>query len=192
MKPYLPQHDPSPEARISRLHKNQDDYKFDHNYLAPIPLLDKVPHQELFSAEYTAKRLGSMADLVPNMLAAKTRNFFDPLDELEEYEDLLPILPKPSVIKHYKTDSCFAEQRLSGANPMAIRRIDELPENFRVTNEHFNQVVGAESTLEKALKEGKLYLLDYPLLLNIKGGNYQNVQKYIPKPQTLFYWQSSG
>ncbi|BAY49324.1 lipoxygenase-like protein [Scytonema sp. HK-05] len=192
MKPYLPQHDPNPEARRNWLEQNREDYKFDHNYLAPIPILDKVPHKELFSPQYTAKRLASMADLVPNMLAAKARNFFDPLDELEEYEALLSILPKPSVIKNYKTDSCFAEQRLSGANPMAMHRIDELPEKFPVTNDHFQKAVGAEHNLEAALKEGKLYLLDYPLLFDIKGGTYQNIKKYLPKPQALFYWQSNG
>ena len=192
MKPYLPQQDPNPAARRNWLEKNREDYKFDHNYLAPIPILDKVPHREIFSVEYTAKRLASMANLTPNMLAAKARNFLDPLNELAEYEDLLRILPKPSVIKNYQTDSCFAEQRLSGANPMAIRRIDDLPENFPVTNYHFQKAVGAEQDLEKALKEGKLYSLDYPLLFDIKGGNYQNLKKYLPKPQALFYWQSNG
>lgn len=191
MKPYLPQQDTAPVARTNWLEKNREDYKFNHNYLAPIPVIDKVPHQELFSAEYTAKRLASMANLAPNMLAAKARNFLDPLDELEEYEDLLPILPKPAVIKNYKTDSCFAEQRLSGANPLAIRRIDVLPDNFGVNNSHFQKVAGSESNLEKALKEGKLYLLDYPLLFDIKGGIYDNVKKYLPQPQALFYWQSN-
>ena len=120
MKPYLPQHDPNLAVRKNWLEKNREDYKFDHNFLAPIPILDKVPHQELFSAEYTAKRLASMANLVPNMLAAKAKHFLDPLNELEEYEDLLPILPKPSVIKNYKTDSCFAEQRLSGLESICV------------------------------------------------------------------------
>lgn len=191
MKPYLPQKDPDVNVRISWLDKNREEYKFNYNYLAPLPVIDKVPHKEIFSAEYTAKRLASMATLAPNMLAAKARNFLDPLDELEEYEELLSLLPKPDVIKNYKTDSCFAEQRLSGANPLAIRRIDVLPDNFAVTDSHFQKVAGAEVTLEKALKEGKLYFLDYPLLSDIQGGVYDNIQKYLPKPQALFYWQSN-
>lgn len=190
MKPYLPQNDPNVNVRINWLDKNREEYNFNYNYLAPLPVIDNVPHKELFSAEYTAKRLASMASLVPNMLAAKARNFLDPLDELEEYEDLLSLLPKPDVIKNYKTDSCFAEQRLSGANPLAIRRIDVLPDNFAVTDYHFQKVAGAEATLEKALKEGKLYFLDYPLLSDIQGGVYNNVKKYLPKTQALFYWQS--
>ncbi|MEH2357982.1 lipoxygenase family protein [Nostoc sp.] len=191
MKPYLPQKDPDVNVRINWLDKNREEYKFNYDYLAPLPVIDKVPHKEIFSAEYTAKRLASMASLVPNMLAAKARNFLDPLDELEEYEELLSLLPKPDVIKNYKTDSCFAEQRLSGANPLAIQKIDVLPDNFAVTDAHFQKVAGTEFTLEKALKEGKLYFLDYPLLSDIKGGVYENVKKYLPKPQALFYWQSN-
>jgi arachidonate 15-lipoxygenase len=191
VKPYLPQKDPDVNVRINWLDKNREEYKFNYDYLAPLPVIDKVPHKEIFSAEYTAKRLASMATLAPNMLAAKARNFLDPLDELEEYEELLSLLPKPDVIKNYKTDSCFAEQRLSGANPLAIQKIDVLPENFAVTDAHFQKVAGTELTLEKALKEGKLYFLDYPLLSDIKGGVYENVKKYLPKPQALFYWQSS-
>ena len=191
MKPYLPQKDHDVNARINWLDKNREEYKFNYDYLAPLPVIDKVPHKEIFSAEYTAKRLASMASLAPNMLAAKARNFLDPLDELEEYEELLSLLPKPDVIKNYKTDSCFAEQRLSGANPLAIQKIDVLPDNFAVTDAHFQKVAGTELTLEKALKEGKLYFLDYPLLSDIKGGVYENVKKYLPKPQALFYWQSN-
>ncbi|MEH2083884.1 MAG: lipoxygenase family protein [Nostoc sp.] len=191
MKPYLPQNEPNVNTRITWLDKNREEYNFNYNYLAPLAVIDKVPHQENFSAEYTAKRLASMATLAPNMLAAKARNFLDPLDELEEYEELLSLLPKPNVIKNYKTDFCFAEQRLSGANPLAIQRIDVLPENFAVTDYHFQKVAGVEFTLEKALKEGKLYFLDYPLLSDIQGGVYENVKKYLPKPQALFYWQSN-
>ncbi|MBE9106382.1 lipoxygenase [Nostoc cf. edaphicum LEGE 07299] len=191
MKPYLPQKDPDVNVRINWLDKNREEYKFNYDYLAPLPVIDKVPHKEIFSAEYTAKRLASMASLAPNMLAAKARNFLDPLDELEEYEELLSLLPKPDVIKNYKTDSCFAEQRLSGANPLAIQKIDALPDNFAVTDAHFQKVAGTGFTLEKALNEGKLYFLDYPLLSDIKGGVYENVKKYLPKPQALFYWQSN-
>lgn len=190
MKPYLPQHELDPIDRKNWLEKNQTDYKFDFNYLPPIPLLTPVPERERLSAEYMARRLASFANLVPNMLAARARNFLDPLDELEEYEELLPVLPKPSVIKHYKADWCFAEQRLSGINPQAIRRLDEFPEDFPFTNEHFGQAVGAGHRLEQALKEGKLYLLNYPWLSDIQGGTFRNLRKYLPKPQALFYWRS--
>jgi len=191
MQPYLPQNDPNPSARENWLRKNQEDYEFDHDFLAPIPILKSVPKQEYFSAEYTAKRLASMANLPANMLAAKAKNFFDPLDTLEEYEEFLSFLPKPNLLKNYRTDSFFAEQRLSGANAIATRRLDELPDDLVINNSHFQGVLGTDYDLETALKEGRLYFLDYPLLENIKGGNSENVQKYLPKARGLFYWQTN-
>ncbi|MGK7931034.1 MAG: lipoxygenase family protein [Microcystaceae cyanobacterium] len=192
MQPYLPQHEPNPSDRRNGLTRNQQEYQFDHNFLAPIPILDSVPKEEYFSAEYTAKRLGSMANLPANMLAAKAQNFLDPLDTLEEYEDLLSLIPKPNLISYYRTDSFFGEQRLSGANAMATRRLDELPESLVIDNSHFQQVLGTDSNLEAALKDGKLYYLDYPLLENMKGGNSESGRKYLPKTKALFYWQNDN
>ncbi|MBO3457480.1 lipoxygenase [Aetokthonos hydrillicola Thurmond2011] len=192
MKPYLPQQEPNPTARENILKKNREDYQFDHKALAPIPVIDRVPKQECFSAEYTAKRLASMANLPANMLAAKAKNFLDPLDNLEEYEELLNLLPKPNLIPHYRTDSFFAEQRLSGANAIATHRIDDLPEDLAINNSHFQQVLGADYNLDTALKQGKIYFLDYPLLQNVKGGNSESGRKYLPKTRALFYWQPSN
>lgn len=191
MKPYLPQHEPNPSDRQNRLIKNQQEYQFDHNFLPPLPILAHVPKQEYFSIEYTAKRLVSMGNLPANMLVAKAKNFFAPLDTLEEYEDLLPLLSKPDLIEYYRTDWFFAEQRLSGANPMAIRRIDTIPNDLSIDNTHFQQVLGTDSDLETALKEGKIYLLEHPLLGDIKGGTYEQMRKYLPKPRSLFYWQTN-
>lgn len=189
MKPYLPQNEPNPIERENFLQKNRQEYRFDHNALAPVPVLDKVPKNEYFSPEYTAKRLASVGSLPANMLAAKTRNFLDPLDTLEEYEELINLLPKPNLLHYYRADSFFAEQRLSGANPMAIRRIDHLPPAFAIDNSLFRQVIDTDLTIEAALGEGRLYFLDYPLLANIGGGTTDGVKKYLPKTRALFYWK---
>ena len=92
MKNLLPQNDPDATCRKNALVANQASYRFNHHFVAPIPILDRVPHKELFNAEYTAGRLKSLSGLLPNMLAAKARHFIDRLDSLEEYEDLFPIL----------------------------------------------------------------------------------------------------
>ena len=192
MKPYLPQNEPNPAERKNWLQRNQRDYQFDHNFLAPIPILDRVPKREYFSAEYTAKRLASAGQLPANMLAAKTKNFFDPLDTLEEYEDLLTLLPKPNLIDYYRADSFFAEQRLSGSNAMATRQLDQFPEDLAVNNALFQKIVGAEHNLEQALKEGKLYFLDYPLFEEMQGGTSESGRKYMPKTRGLFYWKQNN
>ncbi|MGL5939976.1 MAG: lipoxygenase family protein [Waterburya sp.] len=191
MQPYLPQQEINSNTRESWLKRNRDDYQFDHNFLAPIPILKNLPKQEYFSAEYTAKRLASMANLPANMLAAKAKNFLDPLDTLEEYEDFLSLLPKPNLLQYYRTDSFFAEQRLSGANAIATRRLEEFPDDLAINNSDFQGILDGDHNLDTALGEGKLYFLDYPLLENIKGGNSASGRKYLPKTRALFYWQSN-
>ena len=131
MIPYLPQNDPKPEVRTSYLKRNRQDYQFNRELLPPLPFLAHVPHREFFSADYVAKRLASMANLPANMLAAKSKNFLDPLDTLEEYDELLTLIPKPNVMKHFRTDASFAEQRLSGCNAIATQANTRTPRRFR-------------------------------------------------------------
>jgi arachidonate 15-lipoxygenase len=147
MYPYLPQNDPDPQGRKNRLESNRALYVFNYDYVPPIPMLDTVPHKEYFSVGYTSARLASMAKLAPNMLAARTRRLFDPLDSLEEYDEMFIFLKKPGVAQNYRTDESFGEQRLSGANPLSMRRLDELPEDFPVTDAHLQAVLGPGRTV---------------------------------------------
>jgi len=191
MQPYLPQNDPDSVSRQGRLESNRALYVFNYNYVPSVPFLDTVPSKESFSPKYFAERIASWAILAPNMLAAKTRRLFDPLDELKEYDDLFVFLPKPGVSKNYRSDESFGEQRLSGANPMSVRRIDELPEGFPVTDAHLQRVLGSGRSLEQELKEGRVYLLEFPQLAHVDGGAYRNRRKYLPKPRALFGWDST-
>jgi arachidonate 15-lipoxygenase len=164
-------------------------YIFNYDYVPPIPMLDKVPKHEYFTPHYTAGRLASMAKLAPNMLIAKKRNLFDPLDNLDDYEDMFVLLDKPGVAENYGSDESFGEQRLTGVNPMSLRRIDAIPDGFPVTDAHLSQALGNGTTLERELKEGRLYFLDFPQLAHVKqGGVYRGHRKYLPKPRALFVW----
>ncbi|NJM67600.1 MAG: hypothetical protein HC851_18970 [Acaryochloris sp. RU_4_1] len=188
MTPYLPQHDRNLDARKAYLERNRKDYNFNRDLLPPLPFLEHVPMRELFSADYVAKRLASMANLPANILVAKIKNFLDPLDTLKEYDELLTLLPKPNVMKHYRTDAAFAEQRLSGCNAMATHQLQTLPENFGVDNALFQGVLGGDVSLEQALKDGQLYFLEHPFLDGIQGGTSKAGRKYMPKTRSLFYW----
>ncbi|HAG79938.1 MAG TPA: hypothetical protein DCL61_01940, partial [Cyanobacteria bacterium UBA12227] len=66
-------------------------------------------------------------------------------------------------------DTEFARQRLAGANPLMIERVDhqklqQLVQKFSVSDALFQQVVDTELSLEGAAKEGRLYLADYAML----------------------------
>jgi arachidonate 15-lipoxygenase len=191
MQPYLPQNDPNPVDRQGRLDRDRELYKFNYDYVPPVPFLDTVPHREWFSPKYFAARTASWAALAPNMLAAKARRIFDPLDELKEYDDLFVLLDKPGVSKAYQSDESFGEQRLSGANPMSPRRIDEMPEGFPLTDADVQRALGPGISANQALKEGRLYLMEFPQVAHIVGGEYRDRRKYMPKPRALLGWNTA-
>ena len=191
MQPYLPQGDPQPDDRRARLDANRALYVFNYDYVPGVPFLDTVPFKDWFSPKYFAERIGSAAVLAPNMLAAKTRRLFDPVDDLQAFDDLFVFLPKPGVAKNYRSDESFGEQRLSGANPMAVRRVDAPPDGFALTDASLQRTLGPGHTVERAAKEGRLYLLEFPQLAHVDGGAYRNRRKYLPKPRALFVWDPS-
>lgn len=190
MQPNLPQNDPAAEQRKTHLEHNRALYEFDPDFpipklkpvpaIAPVPGLPRVPPPEALSSRYTAER---------------TRNYsasLDPFDELQDYEDFLPALAKPEVIKTYQTDSSFAEQRLSGVNPMVLRRITEMSPKFPLTLKTLQTACGPSLNLEKKLKDGHLYIADYTGLSFVQGGTYQTAKKYLPKPLAFFCWQKNS
>ncbi|MBX9255463.1 lipoxygenase [Desmonostoc muscorum CCALA 125] len=192
MKPYLPQNDPNPTQRKSSLERKQGEYEFDHDFLPPIAMLKDVPAVENFSTRYIAERTVETAELPINMLAVKTRALWDPLDELQDYEDYFPVLPKPNVIKTYQTDDSFCEQRLCGANPVALQQIKEMPLGFEFTIEELQEKFGESINLVEKLANGNLYITDYRPLSFVKGGTYERGKKYLPTPLAFFCWRSSG
>jgi arachidonate 15-lipoxygenase len=192
MTPYLPQNDPSSHERQNWLQRNREDYEFDYDSLSPIPLLKNLPQRENFSIEYIAERLAAAAELHINMLAVNFQSFWDPLDELQDYEDFFPVLRKPGVMATYQTDDSFAEQRLCGANPMVLRKIAEMPSNFEFSIQDLQNKFGTSLDLHQELANGNLYLADYSQLSFVQGGDYEKGKKYLPAPLAFFCWQSSG
>jgi arachidonate 15-lipoxygenase len=197
--PSLPQND-TPENQANRkaqLDNKQKQYVFDPEYLPPLTVIKDVPITESFSPKYLAERLPStLAKLSANSLAIKVKSHWDPLDELQDYEDFYPVLPPPSVMRTYQMDESFAEQRLSGSNPMVLRAIAELPPTFSYSLQEvqtaYSPHIPVEQGLGKELAAGNLYLADYQSLSFIQGGTYLKGKKYLPAPVALFVWRKSG
>ncbi|MDB9375228.1 lipoxygenase family protein [Nodularia sphaerocarpa] len=192
MKPFLPQNDPNPKQRQFYLQKARKDYEFVYDFLPPMPMLKSVPPSENFSTKYIAERTVETAELSLNMLAVKAHGFWDPLDELQDYEDFFPVLRKPNVMKTYETDDSFAEQRLCGVNPLVLRQIKQMPANFAFTIEELQAKFGNSINLIERLATGNLYVADYRPLAFIQGGTYAKGKKYLPAPIAFFCWRSSG
>lgn len=192
MKPITPQNDPDPQKRQDWLKCNRGDYEFDYNFLSPMAQLKNLPQREHFSNKYLAERLAATAELSINMLAIKFQSFWDPLNELQDYEDFFPVLSKPGVIKTYETDDSFVEQRLCGVNPMVLCKIKQMPSHFPFTIEDLQKKFGPSLKLQQEFDNGNLYLADYTKLSFVQGGTYERGKKYLPKPLAFFCWRSSG
>ena len=190
MKPLLPQNDPNPEQRKDWLHRNREEYQFNFDYLPPLPLIDDVPNNEAFSPKYLAERLPvTLGKLSANTLGIRLRSFWDPFDD---YEDFFPVLPAPKLLKTYQNDEYFAEQRLSGANPMVLRSMKAIPSHFAFTIQDLQNEFGPSLNLEQELKDGNLYIADYTSLSFVRGGSYLRGRKSLPAPIAIFCWRRSG
>ncbi|MDP8934638.1 MAG: lipoxygenase [Cyanobacteriota bacterium] len=197
MKPSLPQNDPNQEQRHDCLNRQQKAYQFDYETLSPLALLKDVPAVENFSSKYLAERIVATSELPANLLAADCRTFLDPLDDLQDYEDFFTRLPLPTVAKIYQTDRSFAEQRLSGVNPMVLRLLD-------ASDPRAQTLAGLSSLhplfdLRQELQEKNIYIADYTgtdehyrAPAKVGGGTYEKGRKYLPKPRAFFAWRWTG
>ncbi len=108
--------------------------------------------------------------------------------EYQKLEQHRPVSSPTQVIRDYGKDSAFAEQRLSGVNPVVIQRLGtEQPEVLR-------------QLLLKVGETSNLYFADYHTKLPVvRGGTYKDEkgitvkdekgndrQKHLPRPIALF------
>lgn len=108
------------------------------------------------------------------------------IKNLKDYEKLLPQMELPALINSFGQDDVFSYMQVAGYNPLMIQRVASLGENFPVTNEHYQAVMGDDDSLAAAGEEGRLYLADYKILDGAINGTHPQVQKYLYAPLALF------
>jgi arachidonate 15-lipoxygenase len=67
-----------------------------------------------------------------------------------------------------------------------LQMVTTLGENFPVTEEHYQGVMGGNDSLAAAAQEGRLYVADYKILDGAVNGTYPKEQKYLYAPIALF------
>lgn len=201
LQPSLPQDDtPTQQSqRNQAISQQREEYQYDET--DGILLIKELPQLEMFSFKYLLERDKGLISLIVNTLASNIENVFDPFDKLEDYQEMFPLLPKPSILETFRNDAVFARQRIAGANPMVIERvIAKLPDNFPVTDAIFQKIMVTKTTLAEAIAEGRIFLTNYQGLDGLTAGHYEyekdgntfQVKKTIAAPLVLYCWKPTG
>jgi arachidonate 15-lipoxygenase len=193
MQPYLPQDDPNPALRRKTLESRRKEYFFNYSYISGYPFLDHVPSREKFSLYYWAARSASIALLPFNVVLGKLRTaLFRPLAHLDDFLNLYTLYHRPSQGEAWLTDEGFAEQRITGCNPQAIRRLDAIPADFPFSDGQLQAAAGAGRSLAEEAAAGRLYFADFEALAHVKGSDYKGRHRTIPSPRALFWWDGNA
>ena len=87
----------------------------------------------------------------------------------QQYQQFFERLPLPA---SRLDDHLFARMTLAGPLPNKLMRIRCLPDDFPVTNSHYQSAMGSGDTLEEALEEGRVFLWDFRLFDGFPCGTY--------------------
>ncbi|XP_023814414.1 arachidonate 8S-lipoxygenase-like [Oryzias latipes] len=105
----------------------------------------------------------------------------------EDIEDFYKLVVTPTtVLENWRKDSFFGYQYLNGINPMVIKRITSLPENFPVIIQ--NPAVSLNSEMEK----GNIFLCDYKILDGVETNTINDKKQYLAAPLVLLHQTEEG
>lgn len=127
-------------------------------------------------------KLGEVLKYLEESIIKATR---DSGNSLEEYSDLFRAIKLPPIHRYFREDKIFAWMRVAGPNSVLIERIQQLPDNFPVTDAMYRSAMLGDS-LDAAKAEGRLYLVNYAALAGLEAGQWDGVQKYIYAPLALY------
>uniref|UniRef100_A0A8C7CRL4 Arachidonate 12-lipoxygenase, 12S-type-like n=1 Tax=Oncorhynchus kisutch TaxID=8019 RepID=A0A8C7CRL4_ONCKI len=111
-------------------------------------------------------------------------------DDLEDFKRCFWKLKSPIAeycMEHWKEDWFFGYQCLNGSNPRMIQRCKELPGNFPVSGDMVQGSLAPRTTLDKELKAGNIYLIDYAIMDGVPTNVIRGKPQYIAAPLCLLY-----
>lgn len=119
-------------------------------------------------------------------------NFTTKTNSDAAFERLLGTIPPPSVKEEWESDMVFARQRLAGVNPIAIRRCTDNPDDALAKAADKVLIVRHRSRFGKAMKAGRIYMTDYPMLWDKPVQEHIRGNATLAAPTTLFYSDDCG
>ncbi|MGF1878489.1 lipoxygenase [Photobacterium frigidiphilum] len=142
------------------------------------------PGQQWSLITNTTEMLKSLVDLYLRLVSSEVKEYREDAG-LEAYKDLFKKIPLPAVAEVFQQNDVFARYRVAGQNPMLIKGVSSLPDNFPVSEMGYQKVMGADDTLVEALAEKRIYFLDYYELERVVD-NPQGPEKQVFAPIALF------
>ncbi|KAJ7337203.1 Arachidonate 5-lipoxygenase [Desmophyllum pertusum] len=132
-----------------------------------------------------------------NLGLVKLLNIFDSWEDFDDYRKAFVTFvgDVPLAAEHWQDDRFYGAQFLNGCNPDTIKRCTELPSNFPVTQELVGNLLDEGDTLDNAIQDGRVYMVDFEILEDIPlyGHNDEKVEnRYTCAALGLFYVRSSG
>ncbi|TMS02164.1 Arachidonate 5-lipoxygenase [Larimichthys crocea] len=116
-------------------------------------------------------------------------------NDLEDFKRIFWKLRSPIAefcMEHWKEDWFFGYQCMNGSNPRMIQRCKKLPDNFPVTADMVQNSMAARTNLDKELKAGNIYLLDYAIIDGVPTNTIRGKPQYIAAPLCLLYQHPDG
>ena len=111
----------------------------------------------------------------------------------EDFELIFQSFVLPEYYNLYDDDDHFAEMRVTGINPMVIKKVSSLESHFPVTEAIFTATADfANDSLAAAGSEGRLFLADYEMLSIMEPGALPTQPKYVYAPLALFALPKNG
>ncbi|KAK7910307.1 hypothetical protein WMY93_014991 [Mugilogobius chulae] len=111
-------------------------------------------------------------------------------NDLEDFRRIFWKLKSPIAefcMEHWKEDWFFGYQCLNGCNPRMIQQCKQLPDKFPVTADMVQSSMGHKTNLDKELKAGNIFLLDYGIMDGLPANVIKDKPQYIAAPLCLLY-----
>lgn len=187
--PTIPRADGDPAGRKAQLEQARAELAYAYDRPAGIAMAREVPRRLGFPAGVIARVAAAEAELVANRAAVRLKEGFHGIyasapTTLARARDLFALIALPAIAAR-QDDRAFAWQRLAGACPFVLRRIERLPDSFPVTSAHYARAVPNDS-LDAARAEGRLYLADYAVLEGLPRGEWKGRARLFSAPFALF------
>ncbi|XP_051743107.1 polyunsaturated fatty acid 5-lipoxygenase-like [Ctenopharyngodon idella] len=153
-----------------------------------------LPQDVQFETDKTVSFKQNVCMAIENRSLNKFLSMFQSWEDIADFQKIYLIFRKTErdwtdhVMEDWKTDKMFGYQFLNGCNPVMIKKCENIPGNFPVTQEMVNGFLERGLTLQEELKAGNIYIADYEILEGVPANTKDSkTHQYLAAPICLLY-----